>query len=211
MECNWNVVALLISVIRAFEKNNIYLPFASVKKWVLEVKFFFCCHRHHRDPQYLFQNNHHHSQYNASILSFHFAGIILWNSSGGRSWKKRFIAATNLTSNSKCLLCNSYYRAPNLKNHTREGRYCTWGVQELQFFLFPKIIWWWKRCMAKQCRGAKAKLFSYQSSPCSHVLSGFLKLCNNTARWLSYDKGQYADYSSRIEEQKEHNLIYRFC
>ncbi len=38
MECNPNIIDLLIAGIRTFKKNNICQHQANVKKWVLEVK-----------------------------------------------------------------------------------------------------------------------------------------------------------------------------
>ncbi len=59
--------------------------------------------------------------------------------------------------------------------------------------------------------GAKAKFFSNHYSFCSHITSGFLKLCGSTVHWLSYDEGQYADKLLFVfEEQIEYNLFYRF-
>ncbi len=114
LECNPDILALLVAEIHTFEKNSICRPLANVKKWILEVKksLFVIITIHN-----IFVKVTTSFAVHASILSFHFVVIVLWNSRG-MSWKEWSMAVTNSTSDSKCLLCNSHFRAPKTqKSH----------------------------------------------------------------------------------------------
>ncbi len=136
------------------KKKTTHLPTTqNVEKWVLEFKKkIICLYCHHHDQKCLFQSNHRHSQYtpafaiHTSIPSVHFAVIVLWNSSGGRPWKKKFTAVTNSTTDWKCLLCNSCFRAPKTQKlyGARWGLYT--GCARISIFSF---LWRWKWCAAQ--------------------------------------------------------------